>query len=87
MNLNNQELINFFNAIYDQDEEIREARKDLAEQLKSWADNHEIEQKAVSSAYNLYKKYKSGKNSAKECEDLSELSGIIESYFATSEDL
>ena len=87
MNLNDQELINFFGAIYNQDEEIREARKDLTEQLKSWADNHEIEQKAISSAYNLYKKYKSGKNSARECEDLSELSGIIENYFATSEEL
>ena len=87
MNLNDQELINFFGAIYNQDEEIREARKDLTEQLKSWADNHEIEQKAISSVYNLYKKYKSGKNSARECEDLSELSGIIENYFATSEEL
>ena len=86
MNLSNQELINFFGAIYNREEEIREDRKDLTEQLKSWAENHEIEPKAISSAYNLYKKYKGGKNSARECEDLSELSSIIEDYFATSED-
>lgn len=86
MNLNNQELINFFGAIYTQEEEIIEARKDLTAQLKSWAESHEIEPKAITSAYNLFKKYKGGKNSARECEDLSELSSIIEAHFALSED-
>ena len=86
MTVINQDLINFLGAIYQQEEEIIAARKDLTAQLKSWAENHEIEAKAMTSAYNLYKKYKGGKNSARECEDLSELSGIIEAHFATSED-
>ena len=81
-----EELMNFFNAEYVIDQEADELKKGLRADLKSWAENHEILPKSLNSAYNLYKKYKSGKNTAFECEEYSELSGVIESYFSTSDE-
>ena len=84
--IDSDKLIKFFNAIYDEEEEANETKKGLYEDLKSFAENNEIEPKAMKSAYALYKRYKSGKNTAKDCEDYSEMSGIIENFFATGED-
>lgn len=83
--IDSNNLIAFFDAIYKEDEEANEIKKGIAEDLKSFAENNEIEPKAMKSAYALYKRYKSGKNTAKDCEDYSEMSGIIENFFATED--
>lgn len=83
--IDSNNLIAFFDAIYKEDEEATEIKKGIAEDLKSFAENNEIEPKAMKSAYALYKRYKSGKNTAKDCEDYSEMSGIIENFFATED--
>ena len=79
-----KELIDFFNAVYVMDQEADEQKKEVRANIKGWAESHEILPKSLNSAYGLYKKYKSGKNTAFECEEYSELSGVIESYFSTS---
>lgn len=78
-------LITFFDAIYKEDEEANDIKKGITDDIKSFAENNEIEPKAMKSAYALYKRYKSGKNTAKDCEDYSEMSGIIENFFATED--
>lgn len=83
--IDSNNLIAFFDAIYKEDEEANEIKKGISEDLKSFAENNEIEPKAMKSAYALYKRYKSGKNTAKDCEDYSEMSGIIENFFATED--
>lgn len=83
--IESDKLIEFFGAIYNEEEEANEIKKGIAEDLKSFAENNEIEPKAMKSAYALYKRYKSGKNTAKDCEDYSEMSGIIENFFATED--
>ena len=80
--IESDKLIEFFDAIYKEDEEANDIKKGIAEDIKSFAENNEIEPKAMKSAYALYKRYKSGKNTAKDCEDYSEMSGIIENFFA-----
>lgn len=86
MQLNNEELINFFCGLFAEEQEADEIKRGIRDDLKSYAENHEINPKAMTAAYSLYKKYKGGKSSAAECEDLSELSGIVEAYFATGEE-
>ena len=83
--IDSNNLIAFFDAIYKEDEEANDIKKGIAEDIKSFAENNEIEPKAMKSAYALYKRYKSGKNTAKDCEDYSEMSGIIENFFATED--
>lgn len=81
--MDEQSLIKFFEAIYGNELEADEIKKDISEQLKSFAENNEINPKAMKTAYGLFKKFRSGKNTAVECEDYAELSGIIENYFAS----
>lgn len=83
--IDSDKLIKFFGAVYNEEEEANEIKKGIADDLKSFAENNEIEPKAIKSAYSLYKRYKSGKNTAKDCEDYSEMSGIIENFFATED--
>lgn len=77
-------LINFFSALYDQEQEAIEIKKDISSQLKGYAQNIEISPKAINAAWALYKKYKGGKNTQNDLDDYGELSGIIENYFATA---
>jgi len=81
--MDEQNLIKFFEAIYGNEQEADEIKKGISENLKSYAQNNEINPKAMKTAYALFKKFRSGKNTAVECEDYAELSGIIENYFAS----
>lgn len=81
--MDEQNLIQFFEAIYGNEQEADEIKKGISEDLKSYAQNNEINPKAMKTAYALFKKFRSGKNTAVECEDYAELSGIIENYFAS----
>lgn len=84
--IESDKLIKFFEAEYCEEMEADEIKKGVNEDLKSFAENNELSPKSMKSAYALYKKYRSGKNTSAECSDYAEMSGIIENYFA-SEDL
>ena len=84
--IESEKLIKFFDAQYFTEQEADELKKGIRDDLAEFAKNNEIEPKAIKSAYALYKRYKGGKNSQKDCEDYSELSGIIENYFAEGTD-
>ena len=81
--MDEQNLIQFFEAIYGNEQEPDEIKKGISEDLKSYAQNNEINPKSMKTDYALFKKFRSGKNTAVECEDYAELSGIIENYFAS----
>ena len=81
--MDEQNLIQFFEAIYGNEQEADEIKKGISEDLKSYAQNNEINPKSMKTDYALFKKFRSGKNTAVECEDYAELSGIIENYFAS----
>lgn len=83
--MDEKNLITLFEALYQMDLEADEQKKDVSDNLKSFAENNEVSPKAVKTAYSLFKKFKSGKNTAVECEDYLTLSGIIESYFASDD--
>lgn len=76
------QLIEFFEAEYCQDEEANEIKKAISDELKSFAENNSISPKSIKTAFNLYKKFRSGKSTQEDCSDYSEMSGIIEEYFA-----
>ena len=83
--MDGQSLIKFFEAEYNLELEADEIKKGISDDLKSFAENNEVNPKAMKTAYGLFKKFRSGKNTAVECEDYAELSGIIENYFASDE--
>jgi len=84
--IDSEKLIKFFDALFLEDCEADEMKKGISEDLKSFAENNEINVKAIKSAFSLYKRYKSGKNTADDCADYSEMSGIIENFFATEQE-
>ena len=79
-------LITFFNGLYTEDQEADEIKKGISEDLKEYAKNIEVSPKAIRSAWTLFKKYKGGKNSQQDVDDYSEISGVIENYFASGMD-
>lgn len=83
--IDSEKLIKFFDALYLEDCEVEETKKGIQEDLKSFAENNEINPKAIKSAFTLYKRYKSGKNTAEDCNDYMEMSNIIDSFFSTEE--
>lgn len=87
--LNEEKLLKFYSALYNLDERASEIKQDIRDQLKSYAENEDISVKAISSGFNLYKRYKNGKSSQSEIDDYSSIENTIMSYFAnnTPEDL
>lgn len=80
--INPNELIEFFEAEYCQEEEANEQKKRVSEELASYAENINISPKTIKTAFSLYKKYRSGKNTETECTEYLEMSNIIEEYFS-----
>lgn len=81
--IDSEKLLKFFDALYAEECEADEIKKGVSDDLKSFAENNEINAKAIKSAFSLFKRYKSGKATADDCADYSEMSGIIENFFAT----
>ena len=79
-------LIAFFNGLWPEDQEADEIKKGISTDLKEYAESIEVSPKAIRSAWTLFKKYKGGKNSQQDVDDYSEISGVIENYFASGMD-
>lgn len=83
MNLNDgNEMLALFNALYSQEEEANDIKREVADNLKSYAEQIGTDAKNLKAAYTLYKKYASGKNFQDDCDDYAELSEIVTSHFA-----
>ena len=82
MNLNGNELIEFFEGVYSQEEELNKSKKGLKDDMKSFAESNSIGIKALTSAYSLFKKYRSGSNTEYECDEYTQLSNIISDHFS-----
>lgn len=81
---NVNEVIELFSNLYEEEVSADNIKKGVREDLKEFAQNNSMSIKAVSSAYALYKKYKSGKYTSEECEAISELSDAVDKYFSTN---
>ena len=83
MKVNTNDLIEFFEGLYVEEEQADEIKKQIREDLKGFADQLGVGAKSLASTYTLFKKYRSGKNTNFECGEYAELSGIVEGYFAS----
>ena len=79
------QLLEFFEAEYAQDVEADELKKNISEELKGYANNIGVSPKSLKTAFSLYKKFRSGKNSNEDCSAYALMSGIVEEYFTSGE--
>ena len=75
------ELMALFKEEYTDFEEAQEILKGIKEDLKSAAERIKVDPRAVMSAWNVFKKYASGKVTAKENSDTALLESIVVDYF------
>lgn len=80
--INESELIEFFEGEYSQDVSADEVKKSIRDEFKFYAKEHQISLKSLNSAYNLFKRYKSGKETSTDINDAALLNDIVESYFS-----
>ncbi len=75
------ELLALFKEEYTDFEEAQEILKGIKEDLKNAAERIKVDPRAVMSAWNVFKKYASGKVTAKENSDTALLESIVVDYF------
>ena len=80
--INAEQLLEFFDAEYCQEDEAIQQKKQVYDELSSYAENIGVSPKTIKTAFSLYKRYRSGKNSETDCTDYLEMSNIIEAHFA-----
>lgn len=78
------ELLALFKEEYADFEEAQEILKGIKEDLKSAAERIKVEPRAVMSAWNMFKKYASGKVTAGESNDTVLLESIVVDYFTAN---
>ena len=78
------ELLALFKEEYADFEEAQEILKGIKEDLKSAAERIKVEPRAVMSAWNMFKKYASGKATAGESNDTALLESIVVDYFTAN---
>lgn len=79
-----EELLNLFKAEYTDFEDAQEILKGIKEDLKNFAERIEIDSKAILSAWNIFKKYASGKVTSKESSDAALLEAVVVDYFTSN---
>ena len=75
------ELLALFKEEYTDFEEAQEILKGIKEDLKSAAERIKVDPRAVMNAWNVFKKYASGKVTARENSDTALLESIVVDYF------
>ena len=83
MQIDEQDFYDFLKGLYTEECEADEIKKGIAEDIKSWAENHEANVKVIKAAYNYFKKAAAGKIKPDENDAISELSNIIDKYMST----
>ena len=76
-------LLALFKAEYADFEEAQEIMRGIKEDLKSAAERIKVDPRAVMSAWNVFKKYASGKVTSKENSDTALLESIVVDYFTS----
>lgn len=79
------ELLDLFEEAYEQEQQAAAITKSAKELLKGFADSNEIATKTINSAYDTFKKYKSGKIISSD-EDYLTILGILEEHFGGNDD-
>ena len=79
--IDGNELIEFFEGEYSQDVSADEVKRSIRDEFKFYAKEHQISIKSLNSAYNLFKRYKSGKETSNDMNDAAVLNDIVENYF------
>lgn len=79
-----EELLNLFKAEYTDFEDAQEILKGIKEDLKNFAERIGIDSKAILSAWNIFKKYASGKVTSKESSDAALLEAVVVDYFTSN---
>ena len=75
------ELLALFKEEYTDFEEAQEILKGIKEDLKNAAERIKVDPRAVMNAWNVFKKYASGKVTARENSDTALLESIVVDYF------
>lgn len=81
MNAQNDELIDFFKALYSNEQEADDIKAGIKDDLKSFASKIEASPKAVNAAYALFKKYASGKQTQQEGDEYYTLAEAVKDHF------
>jgi hypothetical protein len=61
MIVSKDEVLNFFESIYDKETEIAAIRDDIKENIDIYADDNKISKKTIRQGYAVYKSYRNGK--------------------------
>ena len=80
MIISKNELLDVLENAYHTEEQIKCLRKEITDSLKTYAEDNELNLKAIKQAFKLYKDYKSGKISLTD-EDYANMLRIIEDHF------
>lgn len=80
MQIDEQEFYDFLRGLYQDECQADEIKKGVAEDLKSWAEEHEINVKVIKGAYSYFKKAASGRIKPDENDAVNELSTIIDKF-------
>lgn len=81
MNVDSNELIEFFKGLYTEEQRADETKAEIREDLKSYSKENEISPKVINQLYALFKKYASGKQTAEESSDYNNLASVVIDYF------
>lgn len=81
MTATKEQVFKVFTQAHDQEIEASDIKRGAMEDLKVFAENHQLDLKSLKAAYALYKKYLKGKPSL-ENNDYYELITLVEDYFA-----
>lgn len=83
MQIDEQEMIDFFKGLYTEEQRADETKAGIREDLRGFAESHEANPKVINAAYNHFKKIASGKNKIDELGAINELNAIIEKWMST----
>lgn len=80
MVISKTELLNMYEGCYDLQSQISELQKEIRDTLKDYATNNELNPKAVSAGYRVYKSYKLGKIDPEDVDYISVMNIVEESF-------
>ncbi len=61
MSISREQLMNFYDLVFDREQELQRERSDINESFKINADDMHVQVKTLKEGYKVYKSYKTGK--------------------------
>ena len=84
MIVSKDEVLTFFESLYDKESEISAIRDDIKENIEIFADDNDISKKTIRQGYSVYKSYRNGKV-APDDDAYYEIVAAVEEKFSTTE--